>query len=61
MTTNSPNHTDKIAAGEIPLGRMGEPDEVAALCVFLCSAEATYITGQSFTIDGGETSLGPEN
>ena len=60
-TTNGHNHTDKLAAGEIPLGRMGEPEEVAALCVFLCSAEATYITGQSFTIDGGETSLGPEN
>ncbi len=38
-----------------PLGRLGEPQEVAALCHFLASDEAAYITGQNIVIDGGLT------
>jgi 3-oxoacyl-[acyl-carrier protein] reductase len=38
-----------------PLGRLGEPGEVAALCHFLSSDEAAYITGQNIAIDGGLT------
>lgn len=38
-----------------PLGRLGEPDEVAALCQFLASDEAGYITGQNIAVDGGIT------
>jgi NAD(P)-dependent dehydrogenase (short-subunit alcohol dehydrogenase family) len=38
-----------------PLGRLGEPGEVAALCHFLASEEAGYITGQNIAIDGGIT------
>lgn len=37
----------------IPLGRLGQTDEVAALVAFLSSEEARYITGQTFVIDGG--------
>lgn len=37
----------------IPLNRFGAPAEVAALALFLCSDEASYITGQCFGIDGG--------
>lgn len=37
----------------IPLGRLGRPEEVAALVSFLCSEEAGYITGQVFSINGG--------
>jgi 3-oxoacyl-[acyl-carrier protein] reductase len=37
----------------IPLGRIGEPDEVAGLVAYLASEEAGFITGASYTIDGG--------
>jgi NAD(P)-dependent dehydrogenase (short-subunit alcohol dehydrogenase family) len=36
-----------------PVGRMGRPDEVAALALYLCSDEASFITGQAYPIDGG--------
>jgi NAD(P)-dependent dehydrogenase (short-subunit alcohol dehydrogenase family) len=36
-----------------PLGRMGRPEEVAQLALYLCSDEASFITGQAFPIDGG--------
>jgi NAD(P)-dependent dehydrogenase (short-subunit alcohol dehydrogenase family) len=38
---------------EVPLGRPGKPEEVAALVAWLCSQEATYVTGASYVIDGG--------
>jgi 3-oxoacyl-[acyl-carrier protein] reductase len=37
----------------IPLGRMGEPEEIAGLVAYLASAKASFITGSSLTIDGG--------
>jgi NAD(P)-dependent dehydrogenase (short-subunit alcohol dehydrogenase family) len=36
-----------------PIGRMGKPDEVAHLALYLCSDEASFITGQAYPIDGG--------
>jgi NAD(P)-dependent dehydrogenase (short-subunit alcohol dehydrogenase family) len=42
-------------AASVPIGRMLEPDEVAAMCVYLASPEAAGVTGQSFNIDGGST------
>ena len=36
-----------------PMGRLGTPQEVAALAVFLASDEASYITGQTHLVDGG--------
>ena len=38
-----------------PLGRLGQPEEVAALCHFLASDKAAYITGQNIAVDGGLT------
>jgi glucose 1-dehydrogenase len=40
-----------------PMGRMGEPDEVAAVAVFLASDEASYLTGQTIYPDGGRLAL----
>lgn len=41
------------AAQYIPLGRVGEPDDIADVMVFLCSDAARYITGQTIIVDGG--------
>ncbi len=42
---------------DIPLGRLGEPDDVTGLVLFLCSDAARYITGQAINIDGGKVML----
>ncbi len=40
-----------------PIGRMGEPEEVAQLCLYLCSEKADFITGSNVPIDGGFVTL----
>lgn len=40
-----------------PIGRMGQPEEVANLAVYLCSDEASFITGQNYYLDGGYMNL----
>ncbi len=40
-----------------PLGRMGKPEEVAAMAVFLCSDEASFITGCPYPVDGGTLNI----
>lgn len=42
-----------IIARQMPMGELGEPDDIAALAVFLASAESKYINGQVIAIDGG--------
>ena len=41
------------AAADIPAGRLGSPEEFAAAAAFLCSAGASYVTGQALAVDGG--------
>jgi glucose 1-dehydrogenase len=43
------------AISEIPLGRFGQPDEVASVAVFLASDDASYVTGSTYYVDGGLT------
>jgi 3alpha(or 20beta)-hydroxysteroid dehydrogenase len=49
---------DQLAAG-LPLGRIGEPADIAAAAVFLASDEAAWITGTDLTVDGGHTAATP--
>lgn len=53
MTAALSNAEKKAIIGRIPMGRLGEPDDVAAVVAFLASAEAAYITGQVIHINGG--------
>ena len=50
---DNPEEYVKAVSEKTPLGRYGEPEEVAGLVAFLASDEATYITGSSYVIDGG--------
>jgi len=43
---------EKMAAG-VPVGRMGTGDDIAAACMYLVSAEASYVTGQTVSVNGG--------
>ncbi len=45
--------TLRALAAYQPIGRMGTPEEVAALALYLCSDEASFVTGQAYPIDGG--------
>ena len=53
MTEQNDGVNAEYVIKEIPLGRFGEPEEVAGLVGFLCSEGASYITGQTIHINGG--------
>jgi len=52
--TNYQEVAEKTAALS-PLGRMGQPEDLAGACYFLCSEEASWITGTTLIVDGGTT------
>jgi len=45
----------RLRTAQIPLGRMGKPEDVAALAVFLASEESSWLTGAAIALDGGLT------
>lgn len=53
MTDTLPQEVKDNIFSRIPLGRMGQPEEVASAVAFLCSDEAAYITGQTISVNGG--------
>ncbi|WP_443939434.1 SDR family NAD(P)-dependent oxidoreductase [Pedobacter sp. MW01-1-1] len=53
---NIPEMFEKLSKSQ-PIGRMGKPEEIGALALYLCSDEAGFITGVDYPIDGGFTTL----
>jgi NAD(P)-dependent dehydrogenase (short-subunit alcohol dehydrogenase family) len=53
ILTNLPAEVTEMLTARVPMGRMGTPEEVASLTLFLASDEASYITGAAYIIDGG--------
>ena len=54
FTGGTPEERDRVI-GQEPIGRMGRPDEIAATVVWLCSEEASFVTGHAMVADGGQT------
>jgi NAD(P)-dependent dehydrogenase (short-subunit alcohol dehydrogenase family) len=52
LTATNPDMV-KAMDQKVPMGRIGEPEEVAAAAIWLCSDEASYITGHALPVDGG--------
>jgi 3-oxoacyl-[acyl-carrier protein] reductase len=55
LTTSLPAERYDALVAQVPGGRAGEPEDVAGLAAWLCSKEASYVTGSVFVIDGGMT------
>jgi len=55
---NVPDQVRERVLSPVPMHRLGEPEEIAAVVVWLCSDQASFITGATIPIDGGRTSNG---
>ena len=53
MTAQLPENIMEAAKAALPLKRFGKPDDIARVCAFLASEEASYITGQVISVNGG--------
>jgi NAD(P)-dependent dehydrogenase (short-subunit alcohol dehydrogenase family) len=60
LTRNNRALADEVCATYQPLGRLVEAEEVADAVIFLCSDNASFITGADLPVDGGYSALGPE-
>jgi 3-oxoacyl-[acyl-carrier protein] reductase len=53
LTDVLPDEVKELMLGDTPLGRLGEPEDIAGTVRFLCSDEASFITGEVLLVDGG--------
>jgi 3-oxoacyl-[acyl-carrier protein] reductase len=53
MTDKIPEDVKKKMLEQVPLGKLGQPEDVANACLFLASSAADYITGQVINVNGG--------
>jgi NAD(P)-dependent dehydrogenase (short-subunit alcohol dehydrogenase family) len=60
LTGGDREKTDRVAAPFHLLGRAGDPEEVARVVLFLCSDDASFVTGADWAVDGGYSAMGPE-
>ena len=58
---DNPEAAKKDALARHPAGRLGEAEDIAGLAAWLASDEASFATGQCFTLDGGMTAASPLN
>jgi len=55
MARENPRELEEFIGKELPLGRLGTPEEIASVVVFICSEQASLLNGASISVDGGQS------